>query len=322
MLLNYIKRNEYEIKSSNDFFKVEYVKSQPLVSVVLPTFNRESSINRAIQSVINQTYKRFELIVVDDGSTDSTENVVKKTKDQRIKYIKFSENYGAATARNEGVQQAQGDYVAFQDSDDEWMPNKLERQMSCFALAANNVGMVYTDMLRIFENGKTTVLFAPNVVKGKIMDKKELEYQAFGIGQVTAVIRKNCFDSVGYFDSSLPRFIDMEFFLRLTHQFDAIRINTPLVRCYESEGISSNKANGVKVRLRFLEKYKDSISTQFKASQYAKIAELLFSLRQYRLSVEYLFNAFQLSPGCITIWKTGCKIGYQKILGNICKAPF
>ena len=100
-----------------------------LVSVVLPTYNRERTLHRAINSVLQQTYHEIELIVVDDGSTDQTRSVVQAYKDERIRYI-YQSNQGACVARNRGVSEARGLYIAFQDSDDEWMEDKLERQIA------------------------------------------------------------------------------------------------------------------------------------------------------------------------------------------------
>ena len=95
----------------------------PKVSVVIPTFNRADTIGDSIKSVLEQTFKDFEVIVVDDGSTDGTESVVAAFGDSRIKYI-MQDNAGACAARNNGIRHANGEYIAFQDSDDYWMPRK------------------------------------------------------------------------------------------------------------------------------------------------------------------------------------------------------
>ena len=105
----------------------------PKVSVVIPTFNRADTIGDSIKSVLEQTFKDFEVIVVDDGSTDGTESVVAAFGDSRIKYI-MQDNAGACAARNNGIRHANGEYIAFQDSDDYWMPRKLERQLQNISL--------------------------------------------------------------------------------------------------------------------------------------------------------------------------------------------
>ena len=98
----------------------------PRVSVIIPTYNRAHLIGRAIQSVLAQTYQDFEVIVVDDGSTDNTEEVVLNFGSEKMRYIRHGTNRGVAAARNTGIRNARGEYIAFQDSDDEWYPNRLE----------------------------------------------------------------------------------------------------------------------------------------------------------------------------------------------------
>ncbi len=100
------------------------------ISIVMPTFNRASTISRAINSIINQDYSNFELLIVDDGSTDNTKEIVDSFDDKRIKYI-FQKNSGACKARNTGINKSSGEYIAFLDSDDEWDELKLMKQI-CF----------------------------------------------------------------------------------------------------------------------------------------------------------------------------------------------
>jgi glycosyltransferase involved in cell wall biosynthesis len=128
---------------------------KPTVSVIIPTYNRAHLIGRAIQSVLKQTYQDFEVIVVDDGSIDNTEEVVKKIQENRVYYYKHDKNKGGSAARNTGISLAKGEYIAFQDSDDEWLPEKLEKQIGVFNNQTKNVGVVYTGFYRIEGNNKT-----------------------------------------------------------------------------------------------------------------------------------------------------------------------
>lgn len=105
----------------------------PTVSVIIPTYNRVHLISRAIRSVLDQSYQDFEIIVVDDDSTDNIEEVVKSFKDKRIKFVKHEKNKGGGAARNTGIRVAQGELIAFLDSDDEWLPEKLEEQINLFS---------------------------------------------------------------------------------------------------------------------------------------------------------------------------------------------
>ena len=114
-----------------------------MVSVIIPTYNRGPLIGRAIASVLNQTYKDIEVLVIDDASTDYTETVVDSIKDERLHYYKLEKNGGACRARNVGISKAQGEYIAFLDSDDEWMSNKIElqykfaKEKNAMAIASN-----------------------------------------------------------------------------------------------------------------------------------------------------------------------------------------
>ena len=98
----------------------------PNVTVVLPTHDRAKLLRRAIDSVLSQDYQDLELIVVDDASTDDTQTVVQQFADQRIRYVRLADRQGATAARNAGISAARGEFIGFQDSDDEWLPGKLE----------------------------------------------------------------------------------------------------------------------------------------------------------------------------------------------------
>ncbi|HDR7592040.1 hypothetical protein BK735_07995 [Bacillus mycoides] len=131
------------------------MEMEVLISVVVPTYNRSELIKRTIDSVLAQTYTNFELIIVDDASTDNTEDIVNEYHDDRIKFIKLNENSKGTKPRNMGIKESKGDYIALLDSDDEWLPNKLESQLN-FLRAFNDDNMVcFTDL--ILKGTKKTV---------------------------------------------------------------------------------------------------------------------------------------------------------------------
>ena len=120
---------------------------KPLISVIIPTYNRAEIINIPLQSVFNQSYKNLEIIIVDDRSTDNTETVINNINDPRIRYICQSTNKGGAAARNTGIEAAKGEYIAFLDSDDAWVANKLELQLAQIKKHSNPEGVVsYTQV--------------------------------------------------------------------------------------------------------------------------------------------------------------------------------
>lgn len=129
-------------------------KQQELVSIIMPSYNTGNYITSSIQSVQNQTYCNWELLVVDDCSTDDTENIVLSIKDKRIRYFTNSNNSGAAISRNKALREAKGRWIAFLDSDDIWFPTKLEKQIEF--MKKNKYSFSYTNYEEIDEHGKTT----------------------------------------------------------------------------------------------------------------------------------------------------------------------
>lgn len=125
-----------------------------LVSIIMPSYNTAPYIKETIQSVLDQTYQSWELIIVDDCSTDNTDEVVASIKDERIKYFHNEKNSGAAVSRNRALREAKGRWIAFLDSDDLWMPEKLEKQISF--MEKNGYSFSYTNYEEIDVNGNTT----------------------------------------------------------------------------------------------------------------------------------------------------------------------
>ncbi|MCB6992805.1 glycosyltransferase [bacterium 210820-DFI.6.37] len=140
-----------------------------LVSVIMPSWNTGKFIAESIQSVIDQTYKTWELLIVDDCSTDNTDEIVASFHDERIKYFKNKKNCGAALARNKAMREAQGEWIAFLDSDDLWMPEKLEKQIGF--MNEKNCVFSYHDFMKIDEESKPLHVYVtgPNIVTKKKM---------------------------------------------------------------------------------------------------------------------------------------------------------
>lgn len=126
--------------------------NNPVVSIITPVYNAETFLNETIDSVLNQTYEFFEYLLIDDCSTDGSAALIKEYEniDDRVKYIKLSENSGAAVARNKGLENAKGPFIAFIDSDDKWYPNKLEKQLAF--MEKNDQAFTYTKYERITED--------------------------------------------------------------------------------------------------------------------------------------------------------------------------
>ncbi len=274
----------------------------PEVSVILPIYNRGHLIKRAILSVLNQSLRDLELIVVDDGSTEDIEKIVNSLDDGRIKYIRHEANRGAGAARNTGIGASCAEYIAFQDSDDEWLPEKLERQIEAFKGAGRDAGIVYVDMLRIGEDGRSYYWTSPTVRKGCIVNQETLDYQVAGLGIQSAMIKRECFNEVGLFDESFPRFIDLEFFIRLSKRYEFYHIKEPLCRYYSTEGISTDINALCIARVLLLKKYFNDIKddSAFLLSQFAILAEIQRDERAYINALQNEIAEMQRS----IVWQT------------------
>lgn len=214
---------------------------KPAVSIILPTFNRAKTLKRAVDSVLRQTFTDFELIIVDDGSTDETTEVLDAFRDHRQIQIISQFRQGCAKARNVGLSWSRGRYIAFQDSDDEWLPQKLEKSIDLLEASGSNVGVFYSDMRYINADGTSSYFQSPDIKRGLLIDEERLDYQVGMIGIVSALIRRECFDKTGNFDESLVRFSDLDLFIRLSGHFDFVHCKEPLVRYYSSNGLSADR---------------------------------------------------------------------------------
>ncbi len=273
------------------------IKKKPRVSVIIPTYNRAHLIERAIQTVLSQTYQDLEIIVVDDGSSDNTEEVVMTLKDERIRYIRHEENKGAPAARNTGIQAAKGDYIAFQDSDDEWLPQKLEKQMKVFETVSAKVGVVYTGFLRI-ENDKKEYIPYLWVTKKEGDIHKELLKGSF-ITTPAILVRKECFKKAGMFDERLPRLQDWELVLRLSKYYDFKFIDEPLLKSpYMTDSISSSEKARIKALKLILSKHLDNFMEDKKslAKYYFGIGLHLCLNNEIAEGESYITKAFEINP--------------------------
>lgn len=259
----------------------------PLVSVIIPTYNRAELLNRAILSVFKQTHDDFELIIVDDCSTDNTERVVKTFKDKRIIYFHHPENRGVSVSRNTGIKNSKGIFIAFLDSDDEYLPEKIKKSLKFFKESAENIGMVCSNFWRI--EGKEKKL--------GLWKKLKPNYQF--PSPSTWVLPKEVFEKIGLFDERLYVEEDREFMFRFHKIFSFYFIDEPLlIRYGMKSSLSSEIKEYVRARKIILEKHSSDLQKERRllARQFYRLAKDLYYIGQKEEAREYFLKAFISCP--------------------------
>ena len=222
----------------------------PKVSVVIPTYERMATLSRAVDSVMAQTFSDWELIVVDDGSTDGTDEMI--LRDYPAVRLHRQENAGVSAARNAGVALAAGEWIAFLDSDDAWLPEKLERQLSALANEPE-LRLSHTDEIWI-RNGKRVNQPKEYAKSGGAIYRRCLPLCC--ICPSSALIRRDLFDETGGFDETLPACEDYDLWLRITARDPVHYLDEALVRKYggHKDQLSTTVWGLDRYRIRALEK--------------------------------------------------------------------
>ncbi len=270
----------------------------PLISVVIPTHNRAQMLKRAIKSILAQTYNNFEIIIVDDFSQDDTFSVVKNFNNKKIKYIKNKIPKGAAKSRNIGIRNSQGEFIAFLDDDDEWLPQKIEKQLKLFQNSKDkNLGMVY-GWMEYFYNNKSLGILTPKL-KGYIFPKT-LSKQPIG-GCPTFFLRKKIFKKINGFNESLKRGEDGDFVRNVCKYFNVDYVPEIVAKIHTGHQdrmsiITKKNCKNAIFELKFrLEKYNKDFDKypDEKEEVLLKIAGHYFFLFKIKKSVKYFILFFQ-----------------------------
>lgn len=245
----------------------------PLVSIIIPLYNRENTIQRSVDSILNQTYTNIEVIIVDDGSTDKSVDMLKKyADDSRVKVFYQGENKGANAARNRGIREAKGEYIAFQDSDDEWLSYKLEKQIPYMI---NNGCLASFSSFRRHYGQDVQVI--PEI--NGSLDSESLRTRLRKgnvVSTPTLIIHKQIVDKVGMFDEAMPRLQDYEFVIRVIKQFDVCYINEPLVNEYQLNGcISLNQKSLAQAQVLLMKKHADFIDIENMWNEYLRTSGII-----------------------------------------------
>jgi len=279
----------------------------PKVSVIIPTYNRQESLSRAIKSVLNQTYTDFELLVIQNGPQEHTKALVNEfvKSGAPIQYI-YEPLANAANARNVGVIQSKGRYIAFLDDDDEWLPEKLRRQVEVLE-RDTRFGMV-TCRTKRFKDASRDFDIIPRQ-NGVRPDLYSLIAKNYVPGSFSCVmIRKECFDVVGLFKIKYRICDDYEFYLRLATKYDIAEIDEPLVhRYWHCDSASRNESLLIDERVLILKEFikskelniaeaalMESISSY--SRNYYVVAQDAADAHRYWQAVKLTFRALSLDP--------------------------
>lgn len=267
-----------------------------MFSIVIPLYNKELSIESTIQSVLNQTYQNYEIIVVNDGSNDSSAKVVQSIRDTRVRMI-HQENQGVSAARNRGITEANHDWIAFLDGDDLWKKNHLEEivaMMADFPMDKIYVtSFEYSDKRKVFKHSRSESIF-----KIKNYFKEALKESLIWTSII--VVHRDCFKKLGYFNKNLNRGEDTDLWVRLASNFDIIKSSvitaTYRVEAENRTGLSKNLDSTYIYHLN-LESVKDVDKKKYfenmianRLYQYARSRDLrnFLQLKRRYPSIKYL----------------------------------
>jgi len=273
----------------------------PKVSVIIPTYNREEFILRALNSVLKQTFTDYEIIIIDDGSQDDTKQILSPyTFMGNIKYF-YQENSGISSARNRGIKESKGEYIAFLDSDDTWVPEKLALQVALMD-QNRNLGLVFCKMNRKDENGRFCGT-KPDKFTGTTF--KELITNWGDIPTSTVLMRRECIDKVGLFDESLETMEDFELWLRIAEKYSIDVIGDKNLADYylHSEQITKNPIQVyegyIKLQKKLLYYYENRpteiIIKRIAESEYV-LSRIYFKQKSYKKALSLVYSSISYFP--------------------------
>ena len=264
------------------------------ISVIVPTHNRAHTIRRCLDSALGQTISPYEVIVIDDASTDDTISVVKSISDERLRLITMPSNKGAQAARNVGIKNAQGDYIAFLDSDDEWVPEKLEWQMKEIAIRGkpcviHGAGWIYK------EQENTREIFPMPRLNGFVY--KELLAKPGSLYPCLFVPKKDLAE-IGFLDEKTPSFQEWDISIALAKQLEFVFIDKPLMiyHIHGGDTISKNRIKEAEGWQYIVEKYSEEIlknvGAKVLAQHYSRIATLYLNAGERQRACKFFYLAY------------------------------
>lgn len=282
-----------------------YGTEKPVFSVIIPLYNKEKYIKRAINSVLKQTYQNFEIIVINDGSTDNSLSVIKSIKDKRVKIFN-QKNLGVSNARNKGIKKAKGEYIAFLDADDKFLNNYLETIVQLILKYPNN-SFFGTAFKKVYKKNDTEIcdfnfgkksektFIVKDLISAVVKNKK------FFIHISSIVIKKEIFDEIGYFRAHSTKNLlgativeDFELVIKIAYKYPLIYSNN--IGCIYYLNTNFNLIRGYGLKELDCTFYEDTIADLLKISddnRKKKLKKLLYMFRYSIITQCILRNKFK-----------------------------
>ena len=290
---------------------------EPLVSVVIATYNMALYLPLAVRSALEQTYKNIEVLIVDDGSTDDTRSAVAPLLlDPRVRYL-VQENRGQAAAKNHGVRDSSGAYVAFLDADDLWAPEKLALQLPLFA-RSQELGIVHSRLAYIDETGRQLGVADNELFRGRVTGP--LLIQNF-IGFGTSVVRRECFQRMGNFKENIRMGIDYDLWLRFSTQYEFDYVDRPLLYYRTWSGQMSSNCqgryrSGIDIMNNFLREFPAAVDKATQSTAWAHTYVgfgqcLLQSEKSTASALRLYMRALRYKPSYGPAWRAIAKLALR-----------
>jgi len=268
--------------------------------VVIPTYNRAELVERAIRSVLSQTYPDVEVIVVDDASTDDTRDRIKTLQniDHRVRYFRQDCNRGAQAARNTGMRSAKGKYIAFLDSDDEWLPQKLYLQMELFSQGDGSLGVVYCGLQEVSIDGKMGTQFLPKF-RGYIYPHALSDWVA---GTDTLIVRREILEKIHGLHEDIRAYHEWDLCIRLAREceFDFVPECLTLYHQHTLPTISKDLLRDANGYLGVVEAYREEIlqecGRRTLSKHYLKTGRLFVLADQLDLARVFFLKSIRYNP--------------------------
>ncbi len=266
--------------------------------MLLPTHNRAHLLGRAVRSVLGQTYRELELLIVDDGSTDGTPALVEGLRDERVRSVRLDVRAGAPRARNEGLARARGELIAFQDSDDEWHAEKLARQVERFEGLSRGTAVSYSAILRIMS---TAAVRIPRHDEERSLSGDLRSSLVVGnfISTQTAVVRSDALRAVGGFDERLPRLQDWDLWLTLSERYLFDFLDEVTVTAYETADSITLDRSAYAPALEWIAEKHDRLFRRepaVRANIHMSLAVLAAHERRVRAAARFFGRGLAASP--------------------------